>query len=188
MLKPKSLKYLLFAVLSLFFSTVVYADTPKTQAEVEQVQKPLPPPPPPPPPKTYSNHQQANKNSSYSDLEIALFSSAMVYSRTGILGVQELSQACHIQLQSIMSLKCHFIDIAGLVLLQEIELNKAVSQKHYFSRKNIEQRSEFLFIIIENLEKKKITTQQKNKSFEDVYKFYTKIFHQLSIKKFEPKE
>lgn len=189
MLKQKSLKYLLFAVLSLFFSTVVYADTPKTQAEVEQVQKPLPPPPPPPPPpKTYSNHQQPKKNRSYSDLEIALFSSAVVYSRTGIWGVQELSQACHKSFPSVVSLECYFIDITGLVLLQEIELNKSVSQAHYFSHKNIEQRSESVFTFMENIEQKKITPQKKKEGFENMYKFNTEMFRLLNIKKFEPKE
>lgn len=184
MFKAKSLKYLLFAVLSLFFSTVVYADTPKTQAEVEQVQKPLPPPPPPPP-KTYSNHQQPKKNRSYSDLEIAFFSSAMLYSRYGILGVQELSQACYKNALSVISLECYIIDIAGLALLQEIELNKS---EHYFSRKNIEQRTESLFTFVENIEQKKITPQQKNKVFDDIYKFHTEMFRLLNIKKFEPKE
>lgn len=186
MFKAKSLKYLLFAVLSLFFSTVSHADSSKAQTEVEQVQKPLPPPPPPPPPKTYSNHQQANKNSSFSDPELAFFSSAMVYSHNGILGVQELSQACYKDALSVISLKCYIIDIAGLALLQEIELNKSVSQKHYFSRKNIEQRTEFLFTFV--IEQKKITPQQKNKVFENIYKLHTEMFRLLNIKKFEPKE
>lgn len=187
MFKAKSLKYLLFAVFSLFFSTVSYADSPKAQVEVLQP-KNLFKAFPPGRSFLYNGIDLGyNEKSTFLDAQNAIFVILEIYHKDGVMGVQKLSQDCY-QRPSV-PVTCYFIDMAGLVLLEQIELEKyEVIQTDYFSRQNVLKRSETIFQLFGEIENKSWTERQKLESLFRLYYDYSDWIDVFKLKKFEPKE
>lgn len=161
MFKVKSLKYLLFAVFSLFLSTVSYAEV----LQPKNLFKAFPPG------RSFLYNGidlGYNEKSTFLDAQNAIFVILEIYHKDGVMGVQKLSQDCY-QRPSV-PVTCYFIDMASLVLLEQIELEKyEVIQTDYFSHQNVEKRAEIVFRAIEEVSKEAITLQQKKELFDIKY-------------------
>lgn len=174
MLKPKSLKYLLFAVLSLFFSIVVYAEV----LQPKNIFKAFPPGRS----FLYNGIELVyTEKSILLDTQNAIFVILEIYNKDGVMGVQKLSQDCY-QRPSV-PVTCYFIDMAGLVLLEQIELEKyEVIQTDYFSRQNVEKRAEIGFRVLEKIGQETLSLQQKKDLFDATYNYDLGILESLKDK------
>lgn len=167
------LKLLKISMIALAINFALYATSYATQDNLPQAH----------PKEKPATQTKKETNHITQDIHRAFILSSIAYNQSGIEGVEVASQHCHQKAQAY-SLQCYFVDVMGLVLLQEVELQHGLTNnQHYFSRQNIESRSESLFKMIEQTSQQKITQKHRNDTFDDIYQMYKELVKELNPKK-----